>query len=138
MNDEKGNGEKLFTGPNTEQERMLDYSNEDYEKFAKSVSEYRKTFKPYLSENFFESFVNLAGPLRFLTMAHPNYELKVDDIKIEEKENYYEFTVKVSYTNSKSNQSKTKKVKGHAQTNEEGKVTSINYINAEEFRTALD
>ncbi len=133
--------EKLFTGPNKKQEKMLDQSNEDFEKFAKSVSEYRKTYKPYLSEKFFESFVNTAVPLRFLTMAHPNYELKVDEITLEEREGNegdYDFTVKVSYTDKESDESETMNVKGRAYTNEGGELTSIRFMNTEEVRDALE
>ncbi|MFK3959213.1 hypothetical protein [Guptibacillus hwajinpoensis] len=130
--------QKLFTGPNGEQKQLIEGSNGDLEEYANQLSEYyQENFKPYLSERSFENYiVNGNGAWRFLRMAHPDYKLKVNDINVEENDNYYSFTVKVSYT--KSNESKTVNVKGHAQTNEEDKVTSIQFINPEDLRTVLN
>ncbi|UOR12815.1 hypothetical protein [Halobacillus amylolyticus] len=133
--------EKIFTGPNEEQEEILQGSIEDLDKYAKRLSEYQETFKPYTTEKFFEGFVNTNGALKFLQMAHPNYELKVDEITLEERESNegdYDFTVKVSYTNKESDESETMNVEGRAYTNEDGKLTSIRYMNFEEVRDALE
>lgn len=97
-------------------------------------------FKPYLSDRFFESYiVNSNMALSFLRLAHPDYEVKVDEIEIEEKENYYTFTVDLSYTHNKSNKTNTMNVKGNVQTNEDDKLTSIQYSSDfEDIRTALE
>lgn len=133
---------ELLNGPSEEQEQLIKGpgSEGDLKKFTEKLGEYKvEHVKPYLSERFFEELLNTNGTFNFLRIAQGNdYELKVEDITLEERENYYNFTVKVSYTNNKSNESKTMNVKGHAQTNEEGKVTSIQYINFEEFRAALN
>ncbi len=122
----------IFTGPTEEQVKAL-YSGKQ-----ELFSEYhQENFKPYLSDRFYENFVNGVGAFMYVNAANPDYVLEVNDIKIEEGENYYEFNVKVSWTNKQSDESETLNVKGHAQTNEEGKVTSIKYINPEELLTAL-
>lgn len=130
--------QKLLTGPNDEQKQIIEGSNGDLEEYANQLSEYyQENFKPYLSERSFENYiVNGNGAWRFVRMAHPNYKLKVNDIDVEEKDNYYSFIVEVSYISS--NESKTVNVKGHAQTNEEDKVTSIQFINSEDLRTVLN
>ncbi|TLS39279.1 hypothetical protein [Pseudalkalibacillus caeni] len=127
----------VFTGPTEEQEEML-YSVDDMEKKSEMLSEYhQENFKPYLSERFYEDFVRTNGAFMTVGFAPPDYVFKVKDIKIEEGKSYYEFNVNVSYTNKQSDESEILNVKGHAQTNEEGKVTSIKYINPEDIYTAL-
>lgn len=130
--------QKLFTGPNDEQKQIIEGPNGDLEEYASQLSEYdQENFKPYLSERYFEDYiVNSSGAWRFVRMADPDYKLKVNEINTEENDNYYSFTVKVSYTSS--NESKTVNVKGHAQTNEEDKVTSIQFINPEDLRNVLN
>lgn len=131
--------QKLLTGPDEEQEKLLTGPDENVEKYVKRLAEYHnENFKPYLSEQFFESFLDTNGPLLFLQMAHPDNELEVENITFDESEDYYTFTVKVAYSDKGSNESKTMNIKGNAQTNEEDEVTSVHYINAEELRTALN
>ncbi|ARI75681.1 immunoglobulin domain-containing family protein [Halobacillus mangrovi] len=126
---------ELLNGPSEEQEQLLKGpgSEGDLKEFTEKLGEYKvKHIKPYLS-------VETNGTFHFLRIAQENdYELKVEDITLEERESYYKFTVNVSYTHNKRNESKTMNAKGHAQTNEEGKITSIQYINFEEFRAALE
>ncbi|WP_281975635.1 hypothetical protein [Halobacillus litoralis] len=113
--------------------------DEDMEEYVNRLAEYNdENFKPYLSEQFFESFLDTNGPLMFIRMAHPNYELEVENITLEKSENNYNFTVEVAYTNKESNESKTMNVNGNAQTNEEDEVTSVHYMHPEELRTALN
>ncbi len=132
-----------FTGPNNEQQEiMFRGEEEDIEEFAEKLSDYREeNFKPYMSERFYESnIVNANGALRFLVMADPEYILTVDEVTLEEreaKEGDYDFNVNVVYTNRENDNSETVNVEGTASTNEEGKITSIRYLHAEEFRDAL-
>lgn len=130
----------LLNGPSEEQEQLIEGPEGDLKKFTERLDKYNEeNFKSYLNERFFQSFLNTNGTFGFLRIAHGNdYELKAEEITLEEKENYYKFTVKVSYTNNDSNESKTLNVKGNAQTNEEDKVTSVQYINFEEFRAAME
>lgn len=130
---------ELLNGPSEEQEKILEGPDGDLEKYVKRFDEYNNEhFKPYLSERFYEGFLNTNGTLMFLRLAYPDYELKTEDITLEERENYYTFTVNVSYTNNKSKESKAMNIKGNVQTNEEKKVTSIHIVNFEDFRTALN
>ncbi|MCA0990714.1 hypothetical protein [Pseudalkalibacillus hwajinpoensis] len=130
--------ENIFTGPNEEQEKMLE-SNED---MAENLTEFREEkFKPYVTDDFYENdIVKLSGGVRFLLAAHPNYMLEVGEVTLDEnedKEGEYDFKVKVTFTNQEDEQSETMTVEGTASTNEEGKVKDIRYINDEEFRDAL-
>jgi len=135
--------ENIFTGPNDEQQEILfKGADEDIEKYAEKLTEYREeNFKPYMSERFYENgIVNTNGAIGFLVIAYPTYILAVDEITLEEreaKEGDYHFNVTVTYTNKENNKSETTNVEGTASTNEEGKITSIRYMNAEEFRDAL-
>lgn len=132
--------ENIFTGPNEEQEKLFEF-DEDVERKGERLSEYyQENFKPYLSERFLESFINANGSIQFLIIAHPNYVLETEEITLEEKDDYYTFAAKVSYTNKESDESETMTINGNAQTNKEGKVTSIRYHTDEfkEFRSALE
>lgn len=134
--------ENMFTGPNEEQEILLKGAGDDIEKFSQNLSVYREeNFKPYMTERFYENgIVNTNGALGFLFIAYPKYILAVDEITLEEreaKEGDYNFNVKITYTNKENDESETTNVEGTASTNEEGKITSIRYLHAEEFRDAL-
>lgn len=127
----------VFTGPTEEQEKMLSFQ-EDIEKKSEMLSEYhQEKFRPYLSEGFYDNFVRTSEAFMYVNAALPDYVLELHDIKIDKSENYYEFNVNVVATKKQSDESETFNVKGHAQTNEEGKVTSIKYINSEEILSAL-
>ncbi|MEC3884900.1 hypothetical protein GLW00_12420 [Halobacillus litoralis] len=132
--------EHSFTGPDEEQEKLIEGPEGDVEEYAKELGDYREeNFKPYMTERFFENYlVNTNRALMAQSLAHPNYTLSVEDIEMEEEEDYYTFTVEVSYMDNESNESKTVNVEGHAQTNEEDKLTSIQYSNFEDLRTALE
>ncbi|MGP4074832.1 hypothetical protein [Halobacillus sp. K22] len=133
--------ETVFNGPNEKLDKALDgmenkgFESEEYKKHFSNFSEYFKEhYKPYVSEGFYEaSFINTPDASYFLETAHPDNQLKTEGIFIKEKDGYYKFLVEVSFTNNQSGDSKTLEVRGHAQTNEEGKVSSINYINPNEL-----
>jgi hypothetical protein len=132
--------ENIFTGPNEEQSLMFE-SDEDVKRKAERLDEYyQESFKPYLSERFLEGFINNNGGIQFLIIAHPNYVLETEEISLEVNDDYYTFAAKVVYTNKESGESETITVNGNAQTDEEGKVTSIQYHTDEykEFRSALE
>ena len=133
--------ENIFTGPNEEQEKVI-HSNGDIEEFGEYLTDYQQeNFKPYMSNDFYESHIlKLNGGTRFLLAAYPKYMLEVDEITLEEteaKEGDYDFNVKVTYTNKENEESETMTVEGTASTNEEAKITSIRYMNDEEFRNSL-
>ncbi|MGP4077390.1 hypothetical protein [Halobacillus sp. K22] len=130
--------QNIFNGPNEKQEKIFSSSELGKEKSLEKLVEFREeNIKPYVSENLYEGMINTNGATIPLRMAHPDYKLKTEDIMIEAQENYYKFTVKVTYTNNKNDDSTTMEVRGHAQTNEEGKVSSINYNNLEELLSSL-
>ncbi|WP_245755933.1 hypothetical protein [Halobacillus alkaliphilus] len=137
--------ETVFNGPNEKltkaYEGMSDngFKSEELKKHLSHFPEYFKEhYKPYVSEGFYEaSFINTPDASYFLEAAHPDYKLKTEGITIEEKEGYYKFAMEVSYTNNQSGESETVEVRGHAQTNEEEKVSSINYINVEDLYQEL-
>ncbi|MGR9049691.1 hypothetical protein ACQ4XT_13780 [Halobacillus faecis] len=132
--------EHTFTGPDEEQEKIINGYDGDTEKLAKALSDYNEEhFKPYMSERFYENYaVNTNGGMTFLRMAYPDNQLEVEDIELEEKDDYYTFTMDVSYTNNNSNKSETMEVRGNAQTNEEDKLTSVEFNNLEDIRTTLE
>ncbi|ASF39099.1 hypothetical protein CEH05_08210 [Halobacillus halophilus] len=137
--------QNVFNGPNEKLEKALigmgntEFGSEDYNNHFKKINEYfEERIEPYASERFYESFViNDSGALRYLRAAHPDFTLKTEGIMIENKNSYYKFSMEVSYNNNKSGESKTMEVRGQAQTNEAGKVTSINYINVDELYLVL-
>ncbi|WP_181350332.1 hypothetical protein [Thalassobacillus sp. CUG 92003] len=127
--------EHVFTGPNESHEELF---SDDFETKAEKITEYNKeNFEPYMSENFFDSFINTNGALIFLQSAHPDYIMEVDEINLGEDEGDYSFIVTVAYTNTESDETETMDVEGHIQTNEDGMLTSINYKNAEDLRSAM-
>ena len=130
--------ESIFTGSNEKQEKLLE-SNGGADEHLTDY--YQENFKPYMSDDFYEShIIKLNGGIRFLQAAHPKYMLEVDEFTLEEretKEGDYNFNVKVTYTNKENDESETMNVEGTASTNEEGKITSIRYMNDEEFRDSL-
>ncbi|SIS66831.1 hypothetical protein [Salimicrobium salexigens] len=128
--------ENLFTGPSEEQEELM---TGNVENLGEKLNEYRQeNFEPHLSESFFEKFVNTNGPLMFLLIAQPNYVMEVEEIVIEEDGSDYNFTVTVAYTDQESEETKTIDVEGTAYTNEQGELTSIEYMNVDEFRSAME
>ncbi|WLR59028.1 hypothetical protein [Guptibacillus hwajinpoensis] len=136
--------ENTFTGPDDEQQEII-FRGEDegIEEFADKLSEYQEeNFKPYVSERYYENgIVKTNGAIGFLVVASPKYILNVDEVTLEDreaKEGDYNFNVSITYTNKENDKSETMNVEGTASTNEEGKITSIRYLNDEEFRKALE
>ncbi|MCA0986504.1 hypothetical protein [Guptibacillus algicola] len=133
--------EKIFTGPNEEQVKLLDPTGDMEEYNKKLTNYYQEDFKPHMSDAFYEShIIKLNGAIRFLQAAYPKYILEVNEITLEEreaKEGDYHFNVEVTYTNKDSDERDTMNIEGTASTNEEGKITSIRYTNDEEFRDYL-
>jgi len=107
--------ETVFNGPNENLDKALDgmenkgFDSEEYKKHFSNFSEYfKKHYKPYVSEDFYEaSFINTTtqDASHILVTAHPDNQLKTEGITIEEKDGYYKFSVEVSYTNNESGES---------------------------------
>ena len=137
--------ESMFNGPTEKLEIALEgmenegFGSEDFKKHLSDYAEYfEQHYKPYVSDSFYEaSFIDSPDASYYLKAAHPDAQLKTEGITIEEKEGYYKFSMDVSYTNNKSGASKTVEIRGHAQTNEEGNVSSINFINPNELYREL-
>ncbi|SDJ71946.1 hypothetical protein [Salimicrobium halophilum] len=128
--------EHIFTGPGEEHEDL--FSSDAQTKGERLSEYYRENFKPYMSDRFYEGFVNSNGALMFLQQAHPNYKLEPEEIALEEDKGDYGFTVTLAYMNTENEKTETMEIKGKADTNEEGELTSINYINAEQFLEELN
>ncbi|MCA1011404.1 hypothetical protein [Halobacillus halophilus] len=137
--------ESMFNGPNEKLEKALDgmknkdFGSEDYQKHLSDSAEYfEQHYKPYVSDSFYEaSFIDSPDASYYLKAAYPEIQLKTEGITIEDKEDYYKFSIDVSYTTNKSGEGKTVEIRGHAQTNEEGKVSSFNFINPNELYLEL-
>ncbi|WP_226577378.1 hypothetical protein [Halobacillus litoralis] len=129
--------QNLFNGPDGKQEKLLEGSGGDLKNYADMLKEYnKKNFKPYLSDRFYEAFVRENEAFTFLKIAHPDYELKAEEITFEESDelpNSYNFAVKVSISDG----SKMTNVKGAIDTDVLGNVIGIHYYNFENFRFAL-
>ncbi|WP_270181776.1 hypothetical protein [Alkalihalobacillus sp. CinArs1] len=132
--------QKQFNGPDEEQEKLITSYDGDLETYATILSEYNKEhFKPYMSERYYENYiVKNNGSLMFLRMAHPNHVLKVRELTIKENEDKDAFDFTVNVTTATNSESKPLSVEGTAHTNEDGKITSIHYLNIEDIRTTLD
>jgi len=132
---------KEFNGPSKELGDVIDHGKNKtkFERFGKYLE---KNFKPYLSEGYYENYViSTVSAFRFLRAAHPEYKLKTEDIEIKESETTegsYSFSVDVSYTKKGSNDSETIEARGIMNTNEEGEITRIEYINFVDLLTTFD
>jgi len=137
--------ESMFNGPTEKLEIALDgmenegFGSEDFKTHLSDYAEYfEQHYKPYVSESFYEaSFIDTSDASYYLKAAHPDDQLKTEGITIEDKEGYYKFLMDVSYMNNKSGKNNTVEIRGHAQTNEEGKVNSIQFINPNELYQEL-
>ncbi|TGB01084.1 hypothetical protein [Halobacillus salinus] len=137
----RGAIEATFNGPDEKLKEALngmkntDIENEEYKKHLNHYAEhFEQHYKPYVTEKFYEaSFINSPDADYFIKAAYPDGQLKTEGITIDEKDDYYTFSVKVSYTETTSDESKTIEVRGNAQTIEEEKVNSIHYINSDEL-----
>lgn len=123
--------EHIFTGPGEEHEDL--FSSDVQTKGEKLSEYYEKNFEPYMSDQFYEGFVNSNGALMFLQQAHPDYKLEPEEITLEEDESDYDFTVTLAYADTENEETETMNIQGTVYTNEEDVLTSINYMNAEEF-----
>ncbi|MGP4070164.1 hypothetical protein [Halobacillus sp. B29] len=137
--------ESMFNGPNKKLQTALDgmankeFGSEAYQKHLSDYAEYfEQQYKPNVSDSFYEaSFIETPDASYYLKAAHPENQLKTEGITIEDQEGYYKFSMDVSYTTNKSGENKTVEIRGHAQTDEEGKVSSINFINPNELYQEL-
>jgi hypothetical protein len=115
-----------FTGPNEEFIEGLD-------NIPKLEKYYEKRYKSYFTEDMYNRFI-AAHAYEYLLMAHNNgKQIKVDTVsveRIESKEDAYTFKVVVLFNKDGSNQGSAE-VSGRVNFNKEGKIASINYLDAD-------
>ncbi|WP_079480829.1 hypothetical protein [Halobacillus salinus] len=137
----RGAIEATFNGPDEKLKETLnllentDFESEEYKKHLNNYAEhFEQHYKPYVTEKFYEaSFIKSPDADYFIKAAYPDGQLNTESISLEEKDGYYTFSAEVSYTETTSDETKTIEIKGNAQTNEDEKVNSIQYINSDEL-----
>jgi len=115
--------EHQFTGPNKEFIEGID-------NIPKLEQYYEKRYKSYFAEDMYTKFI-AAHAYDYLLMAHnSDKQIMVDNVSIESsesKEGEYNFKVVVIYDKQGSNQGSAE-VSGTVKFNEDGKITSIKYL----------
>lgn len=132
--------EGVLNGPNEDLKEAMegmnkhndDMQSEDYKKhFADFSDYYKENFKPYVTDRLYKSS-NTSELSSFIERVHPGGKLETENLSMEEKEGYYDFSLDITYTDTQSGESETTELRGHAQTNDEGKVSSIKFINLQD------
>ena len=113
--------EHQFTGPEPEFVEGLD----DIEKLEQY---YENRYKPYFTEERYNSFIATTA-FQYVLVAYNNgKEIKVEKVDVEKEEDAYTFKVTVLY-GKKDGDQESAEVTGRVKFNEEGKITNIQYMN---------
>jgi hypothetical protein len=113
--------EHQFTGPDPEFVEGLD----DTEKLEQY---YEKRYKPYFTEERFNSFIATTAFQYALVAYNNGKEINVDQVDVEKEEDAYAFKVTVLYGKEGSDL-ESAEVTGRVKFNEDGKITNLQYLN---------
>jgi serine protease inhibitor len=87
----------------------------------------KKYFEPLLSKDYYQEFINDKYNVFWLQPAYKEgYQLKPTNIEIKKEKGYYDCKAKVDYT--KDGKTQTSTINGHIQLNENGRITSVRFI----------
>ncbi|WJV18242.1 hypothetical protein QU593_19250 [Rossellomorea marisflavi] len=131
--------ERIFTGPDDElaslmeqEDRYIEEGNRE-EYFDLFLSYYKDLFRPYMSPDTIEQYVNESKLSIQVFTYTDGYHLKAEkiDVKLDKKrEESYSFTVDVRYEKEGGKRG-TVKVSGDMAVDEEGMISSIRYRDEE-------
>ncbi|MCM3572351.1 hypothetical protein M3172_04065 [Mesobacillus subterraneus] len=113
--------EHQFTGPDPE-------FIEGSDNIEKLEQYYEKRYKPYFTEERYNSFISTSAYQYILVALNNDKQIKMDKVKVEKDEDTYTFKMTVLYGKEESSQNSAE-VTGRAKFNNEGKITSIQYLN---------
>ncbi|ASF39052.1 DUF4367 domain-containing protein [Halobacillus halophilus] len=131
-NDVKKVLEQIFSGPDQELTQFYeDYNHEEISNY------YMDQFEPYFTETYMDEAMKTNLVSSFHQKAYGN-EVKMDigSMSIEQsedKETAYDFNTQIDVSNGQS-----AKVSGRVNTNEEGKITRIHYMDPQPLLHAFD
>lgn len=124
--------EQIFSGPDEELTQI--YEEEKYEEVS---TYYMDKFNSYFTEDYMESAMNTNLLNSFHLKAYGNgVEMAIGTINVEQSEDKataYDFDIQVNVSNGQ-----TADVSGRVNTNEEGKITQIRYMDPQSLPYAFD
>jgi len=131
--------ERIFTGPDDElaslmeqEDRYIEEGNRE-EYFDLFLSYYKDLFRPYMSPDTIEQYVNESKLSIQVFTYTDGYHLKAEKIDVKQdkkREESYSFTVDVRYEKEGGKRG-TVKVSGDMAVDEEGMISSIRYRDEE-------
>ncbi|WP_273853526.1 DUF4367 domain-containing protein [Guptibacillus spartinae] len=123
---------QIFSGPDEELAQL--YKEEEYEEVS---NYYINNFKPYFTEDYMEHAMNTNLLNSFHLKAFgKGVEMSIGKINVEQSEDTataYDFDIQVNVSNGQ-----TADVSGRVNTNEEGKITQIRYMDPQSLSYAFD
>ena len=123
---------QIFSGP--DEELTTIYEEEEYEEVS---TYYMDKFKPYFTEDSMEGAMDTNLLNSFHRKAYGNgVEMAIGTINVEQSEDTttaYDFEIQVNVSNGQSAD-----VSGRVNTNEEGKITRIRYMDTQSLPYAFD
>ncbi|WP_163527285.1 DUF4367 domain-containing protein [Halobacillus ihumii] len=124
--------EQMFSGPDEELTQL--YEKDNYEEI---INYYMTQFEPYFTEEYMDHAVKTNLLNSFHQKAYGNdVNMDIGNMSIEQSEdtkNAYDFEIQVDVSNGQSAD-----VSGRVNTNEEGKITQIRYIDIKSLSNAFD
>ena len=124
--------EQIVSGPDEELTQL--YEEDNYEEI---FNYYMDQFEPYFTEEFMEKAVNTNLFNRLHQKAYGNdVDMEIGNMSVEERddtENAYDFEIQVEVSNGQSAE-----VSGRVNTDEEGKISRIHYIEIQSLMNAFD
>jgi hypothetical protein len=131
--------EKFFTGPDDELKSLMDQENRYIEEgngeeyFDLLLSYYKDTYRPYMTPDTIEQYVNESKLSIQVFTYTDGYHLKAEKIDVKQdkkREESYSFTVDVRYEKEGGKKGMVK-VSGDMAVDEEGMISSIRYRDEE-------
>ncbi|MFC7319787.1 DUF4367 domain-containing protein [Halobacillus campisalis] len=124
--------EQTFSGPDEELTQF--YEEDNYEQIS---TYYMERFEPFFTEDSMENAVNTNLLNSFHQKAYGNdVNMEIGEMSVEEKEDTagaYDFEMQINVSNGQKAE-----VRGRVNTNEEGKITRIRYLDVQPLLNAFD
>ncbi|SFG62226.1 protein of unknown function [Halobacillus alkaliphilus] len=124
--------EQIFSGPDKEVTQF--YEDNNHEEIS---NYYKKQFEPYFTEKYMDQAMKTNLVSSFHQKAYGN-EVKMDIVSMsieqsEDKATAYDFNTQIDVSNGQS-----ANISGRVNTNEEGKITRIHYMDPQPLLHAFD
>ncbi|MGA9288212.1 MAG: DUF4367 domain-containing protein [Anaerobacillus sp.] len=124
--------EQMFSGPNEELTKFYEEENDE-----KISNYYIDQFKPYFTEESMDRAVNTNLLNSFHQKAYGNdVYMDIGNISVEQSEDTgtaYDFEIQINVSNGQ-----TADVSGRVNTNDEGEITRIHYLDIQSLMNAFD